>query len=213
MATYTPELIAAAEQRYLRHRLQKNAPFNEKVESYWQSKTISQWIQIGLCTISIVALIAQLDDLGVPMAWIAGIIMLGNSLLFFWLDVLAADSHARRCLSSPTAQYVEALITHPLALKQLLWNWYQVAKKYGQIIPFAVLICITALNKRYDLMSWLLISTAISVITIMVRQRIIRRNIRACAEAYLRRRVVFNPEHHRPVLNENPPAATAGEMS
>jgi|GEM_PF-1720618 len=210
MAEYPRELVAQAEQRYLRFCLQKYAQFDEDIKHWlWMANTISARCQIGMSVFGIMFL-AGGSHLGPGVAWATGGLSLSAAILALWLEVLACDSHARRCLPGQLGQYAEALITHPLILKKLIFSWRGLLETSGRISFLLVMAILGASTQRYDLAVWLTLNATIWVGVSLLRRRVIRSQIRLRAEAYLQRHGPTNPNHPRPVINEPAKATNTG---
>lgn len=204
MAEYSRELIAQAEQRYLRHCLYKyGAQFEDRVSSWWHEEKKAGQVLYLLSVVGIGCLIIPpLRTFGLGLAWFTGGYSCVVSIASLWPEVLACDAHARNCLPEMLGQYAEALVTHPLTLKRLVFSWRQLFKTYGRAIPLLSMAVIGAIIQRYDIAAWLILNTILWVGVSLLRRRVLREHIRFRAKVYLRRHSPLNPNHPRPVLNE-----------
>lgn len=205
MVAYPRELVAHAEQQYLRHCLSKYTRFHQNIKELNQLEHRWFWVYLVVGSIGTFCLaIEPVRSLGAGIAWIMGAVFSSSVLLAFWLEALACDAQARRCLPQPGGQYLEAMVTHPLALKRLVPSWRDRIINYSQVFPLVPPALASGGIGRTDLALWLVANGVVWIVIAEMRRRIVRRHIRARAESYLQRRAAINPNHPRPVVEPVP---------
>lgn len=205
MVAYPRELIAHAEQQYLRHCLNKYTRWHQNIKELSQFEHRWFWIYLVVGASGALSLaIEPLRGPGVYIAWVMGAVFSSGVLLTFWLEAMACDAQARRCLPQSGGQYLEAMVTHPLTLRRLVFNWRARVMTYSQVFPLVPPALTSGLIGRTDLALWLVANGVLCIVIAKMRRRIVRRHIRARAESYLQRRAAINPNHPRPVVEPIP---------